>query len=404
MFPDKRDHMNFGTNFKLFVLSGSHSVNSVYNRVLTPVLPLIVADFGLTYAQTGLIVTAYAAGNSLFQFPISFAADYSGRRRLVVVLSLVINALPVFFFGWTAEYSTLLFLVFVSGIGGSAYHPAAVAMMAEEVPERRGFAMGLFKAGGDFGSVFTPAIVGWLAVVFMSWRTAAQIFVLPGLLWAALLWMVFPRGTAVSRGPLAKEAKSTLGGLFRNRALMFLLVVSSCRVMIGRGTMTFFPLLLAESFGYQTTGIGWIVTSYYLSGTGSSILMGKLSDRFKHTSFIVGTMAASTLALALMPLPDTAWMFFALMVALATTLGPSQGPILSVMTEMFDEKSRASSVGLLYSTNEVAGSLSPFVGGLIAQTVGLQRSFLFYAVISSIATLAGTMVYRIRERQRLAGG
>lgn len=132
--------------------------------------------------------------------------------------------------------------------------------------------------------------------------------------------------------------------------------------------------------------------------------MGKLSDRFKHTSFIVGTMAASTLALALMPLPDTAWMFFALMVALATTLGPSQGPILSVMTEMFDEKSRASSVGLLYSTNEVAGSLSPFVGGLIAQTVGLQRSFLFYAVISSIATLAGTMVYRIRERQRLAGG
>ena len=165
--------MNFSSSFKLFVLTGSHSVNSVYNRVLTPVLPLIVMDFDLNYAQVGLIVTAYSIGNSLFQFPISFAADYTGRRRLVVISSLIVNALPVFFFGWAWSYSIVLFLVFLSGIGGSAFHPSAVAMVAEVAPKRRGYAMGLFKAGGDFGSVFTPAIVGWLAVVLSSWRTAA---------------------------------------------------------------------------------------------------------------------------------------------------------------------------------------------------------------------------------------
>jgi predicted MFS family arabinose efflux permease len=106
----------------------------------------------------------------------------------------------------------------------------------------------------------------------------------------------------------------------------------------------------------------------------------------------------------LMPLPEKIWGVFGLMILLATTLGPSQGPILSVMTEMVDDKSRASSVGLLYTINEVAGAISPFIGGLIAQAVGLRLSFLFYALISLIATGAGVMVHRLRERQKLAGG
>lgn len=395
--------MKLGTQARLLILSGSHAVNSVYNRILTPMLPLIVAEFGLNYAQAGLIVSAYAAGNSLFQYPISFAADYTGRRRTVLVLSLIINALPVFFFQWTASYSVLLFLVFISGIGSSAYHPSAVAMTAEEMPSRRGFVMGIFKAGGDFGSVFTPALAGWLAVYLLSWRTAAQIFVLPGILWAVLIWFVF-QDNPTKRGPIRQEAKATLWGLLGNRALVFMLVLSSCRVMVGRGTMAFIPLILAESYGYETTGIGWILTSYYLFGTGSSIVLGKISDRFKYTSFIVGMLAATTLVLALMPLASAAWSFFALLIGLAANLGPSQGPVLAVMTEMIDDKSRASSVGLLYTSNEVAGTFSPFIGGLIAQNVGLQQSFLFYAVISAVATAAGVAVYRIRERQILAGG
>ena len=168
--------MNLGTSSRIYLLSATHAVNSVYNRVLTPVLPLIVADFGLSYSQVGLIASAYAAGNSLFQFPISFAADYTGRRRTVLIFSLVLNAVPVLLYGWVPGYSLLLLLVFVSGIGSSAYHPSAVALVAEESPERRGFAMGIFKAGGDFGSVITPAAVGWLAVSLASWRAAAQIF------------------------------------------------------------------------------------------------------------------------------------------------------------------------------------------------------------------------------------
>ena len=113
--------MKYGTKLNLFVLSGSHSVNSVYNRVLTPLLPFIAKDFNLNIAEAGLIVSAYAIGNGLFQFPISFLADYTGGRRTVVGLSLLISALPVLFYGWATTFPMLLALVFVSGVGSSAF-------------------------------------------------------------------------------------------------------------------------------------------------------------------------------------------------------------------------------------------------------------------------------------------
>ena len=395
--------MNLGTSSRIYLLSATHAANSVYNRVLTTVFPLIMADFGLSYSQVGLIASAYAAGNSLFQFPISFAADYTGRRRTVLIFSLVLNALPVLLYGWVPGYSLLLLLVFLSGIGSSAYHPSAVALVAEESPERRGFAMGIFKAGGDFGSVITPAAVGWLAVSLASWRTAAQIFVFPGLIAGFLVWM-YLRDTPVERGPIRQEAKSTIWALLRNRAMIAMLLLSSCRVMVLRGFITFIPLLLVEKFGYTTSGVGWILTVYFIFGTGSSVVLGKLSDRFKYTTFIVGTMSVGTLVLALLPFAEAVWALFPLLFIMATTLGPSQGPILAVMTEMIDEKSRASSVGLLYTVNEVAATVSPFVGGLIAQQVGLQRSFFFYSALTLLATSLSVLIHLIRERQQLRAG
>lgn len=387
------------TRFNVSILAGGHSVNSVYNRVLTPLLPFIAKDFQVSIAEAGLIISAYAIGNGLFQFPISFLADYTGKRRTVVSLSLLISALPVLFYGQSLTFSALLVLVFLSGIGSSAFHPAAVAMVTEQAPEQRGYALGLFKAGGDFGSVFTPVLSGWLAVVLLSWRPATAYFVIPGILWAILIWFQFRDGKPQT-GQMKQEAFSMIWELFRNHAVFLMLVLSSCRVMILRGIMTLLPFLLAEKMGYDAKGIGWVLTVYFIFGTGSSVLLGKLSDRFKYTGFIIGMMVSTTLALSLISMTLVSWALFVLLAVLAMSLGPSMGPILAVMTEVVGENRRASSVGLLYSTNEVAGAVSPFVGGLVAGLIGLQRAFLFYAVICLIAVGASFLVHRIRESQR----
>ena len=127
--------------FNLFAISGSHAVNAFYTQLLIPVLPLIVSEFELNYAQAGLIVTTYSAANSVFQLPLSFVSDYTRRWRAVLALSLLTQALPVLLYGYAASYSLLLLFVFISGIGSAAYHPPAVALITREMPERRGFCL-----------------------------------------------------------------------------------------------------------------------------------------------------------------------------------------------------------------------------------------------------------------------
>ena len=272
--------------FNVFAIAGSHAVNAFYTQLLIPVLPLIVAEFELNYVQAGLIVTTYSAANSVFQFPLSFISDYTRRWRTVLALSLLTQALPVLLYGYAESYSLLLLFVFIGGIGSAAYHPPAVALITRELPGRRGFCTGLFNGGGEMGNIISPAIVGWLAVYLSSWRMAAQFYVIPGVIWAALIWFRF-QDQMGERLPFRQAARSTFSALFGNKPLMLLIALSSFRIMGFRGFMAFLPLLLAEQFGFDTKGVGWLLSAYFLIGSTMSILIGRWSDNTGRTRLIV---------------------------------------------------------------------------------------------------------------------
>ena len=386
----------------ILIIAASHSVNSLYNRILTPILPLIMADFGLNYAQTGLIASVYALSSSLFQLPISFLGDFTGRTRLILGLSLLFNALPAWFYGYSDTYAALLTFVFLSGLGCSAYHPAAVSMIAGESPRNRGLAMGLFKAGGDFGSILTPVAMGWLTVYLASWRSAAQYFVLPGVACALIIWLRFQDAPG-RRESMAKEARSTFSELLGDKFMILMTLLSSCRVMGLRGIMTFLPLLLAEGLGLGTIEVGWAITAYFLVGTVFAVIWGKYADPRNETRIILFMMATSAVSLAFLSRAESAVVFFGLLALLGACLNPSQSIMLTLTTGVVREKNRTSAIGLMYTANEAASVASPFLGGLIAQAVGLRESFLFYSLLCLVATSLAWLIHAERKRRAPAG-
>ena len=383
----------------VFLLSGSHAVNSVYARVLTPILPLILLDFKLSYFETGLIVSIYSFACGIFQFPISFFADYLNRHRLILCLSLVISAIPLIFFGFLESYFVLLFLVFLSGIGSSAYHPPAVALLAREATKKLSFHMSIFKAGGDFGSIFTPVLVGWLTVYFGDWRTAVQFFVLPGVIFSLVIWFSF---TDFSREKkqLKNEVKRTFSQLFHNKILMLILLLSSCRVMGLRGIMTFLPIWIAESLGFNVTSIGWVLTLYFLIGTVSSIFWGKIAEGDRETLYLSLMMMIASMSLVFLSFNLSILLSFIFIIFLAGTLNPTQGLILSVATKVVEEDNRASSIGLLYSVNEVGSILSPLIAGLVAEAYGVEKTFLFFSFLCFVALLVSMNIHRHRNTKK----
>jgi len=159
----------------LVVLMLINFVNYVDRQIIFSLFPDIRRDFGLSYVQAGLLVSAYSLSNSLFQFPFSFLADYTGRWRTVLALSHLVQSLPVLFYAYAGDYRLLLVLGFISGMGSAAYHPPAVSLITRELPARRGFTMGIFNGGGDVGHIVTPALVGWLTARVIGLSSPGQL-------------------------------------------------------------------------------------------------------------------------------------------------------------------------------------------------------------------------------------
>lgn len=393
--------MDSAKKINITAIAASHGVNSFYIFFLIPIIPNIKGEFGLDYIQVGLISSVYAFANGVFQFPISFLGDYLGRWRTVLTISLLVQAVPIFMYGLAPTFPIFLLFVFLSGLGSSAYHPPSIALITREVEGQRGFMMGIFAAGGDVGLILTPIIVGWLTVHFASWRMAAHWSVIPGILMALIIWFRFEDIRRDSR-TMNQAARATLRALFSNRSLLLLVLLSTFRITGFRGLMAFLPLLLAENFGFGTLEISWTTSAYFIIGTILTVVVGKWSDRGSKTKYIVVMTLLCGIALATISWATTTAGIIIAILAVGGLLSPVPSLVLAVGTELVDERQRASAIGLVYAVNEGASTLSPLIGGFVAQVFSLRLSFLFYAFLFGISTVVAFILHRVSRHRPLA--
>ena len=375
-------------------LSASHGVNTFYLLFITPIIPLISAELSLSYFEVGLIASVFAFANGVFQFPISFLGDYLGKWRTILVTSLMVQSVPVFFYGFAPDFLTLLFLVFLSGLGCSAYHPPAVSLLTREMPNQRGLSMAYFAGGGEVGSILTPWIVSTVAVYF-SWRVASHLAIFPSIIMATIIFILFKDSKRNVR-PMKQAALSTFLSLTKNRPLMLLLLVSTFRITGFRGLMTFLPLLLAQQFNYEVQAIGWILSIYFIVGIITTFLVGKSSDRGEKTKYILYLTFLCSIAMASISFVSSSIMILFPIFLIGSFLTPVPSLVLAVGTELVDEEKRASAIGLIYAVNEMGSMISPIVGGVMAELFNLQFSFLLYAGFFFIASVIAIVLNRMK--------
>src|SRR4051812_15018151 len=155
----------------LLVAACIHTCNDAMFAVMYPLLPLIAADLGLSYAQVGLVRAFYSGASGILQLPAGVMAERWGEYGLLV-----------FGNGWGAAgllgmaaattFPILLVLAVLAGLGGNFQHPCASTMVARAFEKgRRGTAIGTLNFAGDLGKMAAPALVSLIALPF-GWRAA----------------------------------------------------------------------------------------------------------------------------------------------------------------------------------------------------------------------------------------
>ena len=373
-----------------------HGVNEFLSIVLPPVIPLLVADFGISYSQAGFLLTVFFLMYLLFQLPAGILGDRIGQSRLIVV-GLFAMAVGIGIASVAESYGTLLVAQAIAGIGGSTFHPAGMSIISDvEGSATEGRAMGVFGFGGAIGTMTAPVVVGGLAAI-AGWRVALA----GGAVLALAVTLVSGPGLLRARGDDG-TSPATDGGQERSTSTRVRAALSAARVPITARIVVLFCITLVLSM--QARGIQTFTTAYVSAETGSSLAAGN----FSFFTLLVGGSLASLWAGGLADRVDRSKLgavvsgVTALLVAgnlvvvpLLSTL-PQLG-ILAVLSGWFaligvgvyaaypvknalvsteaDVASSGSLFGLIQTASAVGSAAGPAVFGVVATRFGVAAAF-----------------------------
>jgi len=140
-----------GMNKKVLALLGlGHMMVDLNTGALPALLPFLKNAFGLSYTMIGTLVLVANLSSSLIQPVFGHLSDRSARAWLLP-FGVIVATCGMATIGLAPNYATLLFLVFVSGIGIAGFHPEAYKTAYLATGAKKATGISLFSVGGNIG-------------------------------------------------------------------------------------------------------------------------------------------------------------------------------------------------------------------------------------------------------------
>ena len=374
----------------LFVLA--HLSHHLLTALPTPLLPFIRDDFGLSYAQSGLVVLAFSLAYGIGQVPAGMITDRVGPR-LMITIGICGVAIVGFLVGFSQSFIMLLAFLAVMGLVGASYHPAAAPLITHSVkPEHLGRLLGIHLMGGSGSFFLAPLIAAAVAPVW-GWRGAFISLAVPtmifGIIFYPLLGRCLNRGEA-TRGATGQSVEETVpsGGRMRSFVAFMVLSVFSQAVLIS--SISFIPLYMVDHFGV-TEGIAAVfLAAIYSAGLWASPLGGYLADRFGTVRVVLTMSFVTSLVMCLLtiiPYGPNGIFIGALLLFTGAILYIRMPAAEAYIMHNSPEHRRSTMLGIYYFANMETGAVfTPLMGSLIDR-FNFQTSFTVAGVTALVVTV-----------------
>jgi MFS family permease len=372
-------------------------LDTLFFSAIAPLLPHYAHEFGLTKGAAGVLAGAYPAGTLIAAIPAIWVASKVGvKGALLVGLGLLAASSVAFGLGNSVE--VLDVSRFVQGASGALCWSGSLAWLVATAPvDRRGSLIGTALALAVGGSLLGPAL-----------GTAAEEFgdvLIFSLVAAAALglaaWASTMRGApAASEIP---DRRTLLRGL-RDRSVQAAGWLNALYGLAFGALSVLVPLRLS-ALGSSGAIVG---LTFALGAAGEMVaspLAGRLADRGTRLSPVRVALPASALVLALLPIPDAAW----IVAVLAVLSGPTVGSLLAPAGAMLSDAASALGIGqviavalsnVAWSAGEMAGAAG---GGALAQVTADAVPYTLLCVacaLTAVVLRPGTRTARAADAAR----
>lgn len=374
------------------VACGAHALHDGYTDLLYVLLPIWQAQFGLGYAEVGMLRGLFAGSMAGLQVPAGALAERIGGP-LVLGLGTALVGIGFLVAGASVGYLMLAIALVLAGIGASVQHPIAANLVASAFSGRRSrTALAGYNFSGDLGKMAFPALTAGLVAV-MPWQSATMLLGVLALAAAAAILLV--RGLPGRETEPAAIAETVTAAAPRaasvGHGFPLLLSIAMIDSATRMGFLTFLPFLLQQK-GADLPAIGVALTLVFAGGAAGKLVCGWLGARLGVVAavFLTEGLTAAGI-LALLPLPLFAGLLVLPLIGVA--LNGTSSVLYGTVPELVAPARRQRAFSIFYTGGIGAGALSPVLYGLVSDLIDVPVMMMLIAAVV-LATLPLTWALR----------
>lgn len=265
-------------------------VTDIYMPVLPAILPLLIAQNGYSYFAAGLLVTAYNLTSSFTQPVIGWLSDTRGLS-VSISISLFISAIFVALMGIAKDYYLFMAFAVLAALGHACFHPSALSLVSRLCTSgNRGQITSYFVVGGNIGYAIGPVLAG--ALVLWLGLPGLLFLVIPAIIMVFVLRILLPGGIAAAREAHAPP-EARMADVPSKWPFVLLMVASVLRAWAVFAAITYLPMYLVHTQGYDLVAASLVITLMLLAGVAGQVAGGRISDRIGRKEFMVFGLAGA---------------------------------------------------------------------------------------------------------------
>ena len=264
------------------------------------IVVFVYADIAKTFhhskAEVAFITTATLAMRPVGALLFGLWADRVGRR-LPLMVDVIFYSLVGFLCAFAPNFTVLVILRLLYGIGMGGEWGLGAALAMEKVPvERRGFFSGLLQEGYAFGyllaSVASLVVMNWLG---LSWRWLFALSIIPALVSLIIRYRVEESEVWEAAQDRMRLTSTRIRDVLRDSAIVrrfiYLVLLMTAFNWMSHGTQDVYPTFLGattnQGAGLSSVTVKWIAVVYNVGAIIGGLFFGTLSQRFSRRYTVV---------------------------------------------------------------------------------------------------------------------
>jgi len=342
---------------------------------LLPTAPFRILDRGGSTFVAGLFLGLLTYASALSAPFTGALADRIGKRRMLILTSLVLAGFMVAY-GLSQTYVVPLVLVFFHGLFWSGLLSASSAYMTDFIPEsRRAEGIGYWGMSTMLAVAFAPSVGFWMYRHGWGWLCGEAALLNLGM--AAIAFSLEETDVA---------ARFTREKFFTRELVEWRVLgvtVSLFLCSFGYGGVTSFVAVYAERNGIAPKGI--FFTSFAITVLVTRVFSGRLADKVGHRRFFLPCLGLVTVALAMLAAARTRGLLVAAAVVFGMGFGNMYPAFVAHVVKFVPDQRRGAAFGGILAAFDTGIGTGSITIGWLAQRLGFEAAFAAAAALSALS-------------------